>query len=407
MTKGNRKYIVILGLCFSALIAMQLLAPKPINWKFSYTKKDKIPFGASALYEMLPALFPGQEISDKIVPLYNSLNKTDYANSNYIIINNQIEIDKLDLRELLGFVRNGNNVFIAANYFGKLFADTLNIETGNFFNELSNNLAVDSGSNIYSGQPSVLNFVNPAFKKEHGYIYEKGFKDSYFTSFDTSNTVALGISSNKRINFISVQKGKGHLFLSTVPEAFSNYHFTDPRNNEYACKALSYLPNQPLIWDEYYKAGNTVRQSPLRVILSHPALEYAYYLLIISLLLFMIIGIKRKQRIIPVIEPLNNTTLQFVETVGSLYYQSGDHKNLATKKITYFLEYIRTNFHIKTTSYDAEFIEKISNLSGIEKEKISDLFSYFAGITAKQKITQQELLLLNKKIEEFHSLNKR
>lgn len=402
MAKGNRKYIIILGLCFVALITIQLLSPKPINWSLSYTEKDKIPFGTSALYEMLPSLFPEQEITEKAIPLYNSLNKNNYTNHNYIIINKELEIDKLDLRELINFVKNGNNVFIAANYFGQIFSDSLNINTDNFFNDLGN-----PGTTIYNIQPVQLNFTNPELKTTNGYVYEKGCKDSYFTSFDTSSTLALGNSDKKRINFISVKKGKGHLYLSTVPEAFSNYYFVNSMNNEYACKALSYLPIGAVTWDEYYKAGNRVKQSPFRVILSHPALTYAYYLLLLSLLIFMILGIKRKQRIIPVIEPLSNTTLQFVETVGSLYYQSGDHKNLADKKITYFLEYIRTKFHIKTTSYDAEFIDKISNLSGIEKEKVSALFNYFSEISAKQKITQQELLTLNKKIEEFHSLNKR
>jgi hypothetical protein len=121
----------------------------------------------------------------------------------------------------------------------------------------------------------------------------------------------------------------------------------------------------------------------------------------------MIIGAKRKQRIIPVIEPLRNTTLDFVDIVGTLYYQAGNHKNIADKKITFFLEYIRSSFQVKTTLYDDIFIERISNLSGVDKQKVHDLFYYFSDITFKQSITQQQLLKLNKMIEDFYKENKR
>jgi hypothetical protein len=133
----------------------------------------------------------------------------------------------------------------------------------------------------------------------------------------------------------------------------------------------------------------------------------AYYLLIVSLLIFMIIGIKRKQRIIPVWPPLKNTTLEFVDVVGTLYYQSGNHKNIAGKKINYFLEHIRSRFFIQTSAFDPAFIERISNLSGIEMTKITELFEYITQLSGKSKISQEELILLNKRIEEFHQLNKR
>jgi len=214
-------------------------------------------------------------------------------------------------------------------------------------------------------------------------------------------------SFNLKANFIQIKFGKGKLFVSSLPEVFSNYHFVSERNSDYVYKALSYLPNQQIIWDEYYKVGNVHQDSPMRVIFNNPALLTAYYLLMLSLIIYMIIGAKRKQRVIPVIEPLRNTTLDFVDIVGTLYYQAGNHKNLADKKITFFLEYIRTSFQVKTTLYDDTFIERISNLSGIDKQKVHDLFYYFSDITFKQSITQQQLLKLNRMIEDFYNENKR
>jgi hypothetical protein len=409
MFKGNRKYIFFLVLCFTGLLFLQIAAPKPINWNLSYAKKDKIPFGTSALHDVLPALFPDQLINDEKLPLYNSLSGRGFQNSNYIIINQSFEPDKLDSRELLNYVKRGNNAFIAANYFSGNFADTLKINTDNLF-DIGTNFQNDSAAikNIYKPNDTTkINFVSPSLKSKKAFTYAKGIDNTYFTSFDTSKAIVLGTNATKKINFIKIKWGKGQLFISTVPEVFTNYLFVNKDNYDYPYKALSYLPVQQIFWDEYYKVGNVVNDNPLRVLFNNPSLTAAYYLLLISVLLFMIVGIKRRQRIIPIIVPLRNTTLDFVDIVGTLYFQTGNHKNIADKKITYFLEYIRGAFQVKTNLYDDAFINRITSLSGIEREKVHDLFYYFADLSIKSAITQQELLKLNRMIEEFHKENRR
>lgn len=408
MLKGNKKYGLILAVCFTALILLQLFTPKPIDWSLSYTKKAKIPFGTSALYSMLPAIFPSQNISNAEIPLYNNLNKVNFKNHNYIIINNVFKPDTLDTRELLKFASLGNNVFISANHFEGKFADALKLKTDNYF-DIGNLAKNDSTifSNLYKSRDTVKsNFNNPSLQKSSYYVYSKGVEGTYLKSFDTIRSVVLGSYHSKRINFIKFKIGKGQIFINTLPEAFSNYHFVSP-NYLYVYSALSHLPNQSIIWDEYYKAGNEKSDNPLRVIFNNSLLLKAYYLLILSIILFMIFGAKRKQQIIPVIEPFKNTTLQFVDIVGTLYYQTGDHKNIADKKILYFLEHIRTAFQIKTTVYDGAFITRIVNLSGIEKQKVHDLFYYFSDLSIKSTVTQQELLKLNGMIEDFQKQSKR
>jgi|APLak6261661892_1056031.scaffolds.fasta_scaffold11504_2 hypothetical protein len=409
MLKGNKKYIFFLVLCFALLIALQVIAPKPINWSLSYVKKDKMPYGTAALYEMLPSVFQSQTIKESKTPIYNTLNWDNYEKTNYIFINESFTPDELDTRELLKFVEKGNSVFIAANYFSGKFADTLKLKTDDYI-EFNSDLSEDSTviKNLYKQYDTAkLNFVSPYLKNKTSYIYSKGVTDSYFTSFDTSKATILGINGINKSNFVKIKIGKGDLLISTVPEVYTNYNFVNASNSFYVFKSLSYLPNQSIIWDEYYKVGNVIQENPLRVIFNNPALSAAYYLSIVSIIVFMLIGIKRKQRIIPIVEPLQNTTMKFVETVGTLYYQTGNHKNIASKKINYFLEHVRKTFHLKTTIYDDVFIGRLSNLSGIEEQKIHDLFYYFSDIESKNSISQQELLKLNRLIEEFYQSSNR
>ncbi|MBL0018352.1 MAG: hypothetical protein IPP17_18390 [Bacteroidetes bacterium] len=135
--------------------------------------------------------------------------------------------------------------------------------------------------------------------------------------------------------FIRIDMGEGSFYLHSVPLMFTNYFMVDPVNNQYISKALSFLPVQDVIWDEYFKPGKVKTDSPVGHLLEQPALRWAWILALAGVLLFMVFESKRKQRIIPVIEPLNNTTLEFTKTVGILYFAHGDHKDISEKKIKF------------------------------------------------------------------------
>lgn len=408
MLKGNRKYIFFLIICLGVLVMLQVITPEPINWRLSYKKKDKIPYGTSAFYEMLPFLFPTSKITETEEPLYNSLNDKKYNNTNYIIINDEFDPDVLDIRELLNFVKKGNTVFISSNYSSEKLQDTLKFKTTVFF-DVEKLSEKDSASDemAYGWQEKAkINFYNPLLKDAKGYE-SKVMENTYFNSFDTANVTVLGNVNENKVNFIKMPFGKGNFFIHTTPEIFINYNFLDERRSEYAAKVFSYLPVQNVLWDEYYKSGKTKDTNPLRVIMDHKALSTAYFVLIFSLLLFILLGIKRKQRIIPIVEPLRNTTLDFVDTIGILYYQQGSHKEIADKQINYFLSFLRSSFRMVTTTYDELFITRLSERSGIERDVIKNLFNYISYLKAKSDIHEQELLQLNSMIENFYKLNKR
>lgn len=402
MLKENKKYILILVGLISLLVVIQLNAPKPINWEKYYSKGKKTPYGVSGLYELLSQLFPEKKFIEASQPTYNILKDNNYRNTNYIFINNSFSLDQYDTEQLLSFVSQGNNVFISARYFDSFFADTFKLSTsgidfyiGNFpqdTNLISAYLSKDTLS---------INFVNSQLKEKEDFLFTKQIQNCFFQSFDSSIATILGVDNQNHVNFISLKYGQGKFFINTLPEAFANYWFIDKKNCNYAFKALSYLPIGQVIWDEYYKLPNQIIDSPLRFVFNNIPLRIAYYLLIVSLLIFIIFGAKRTQRIIPVYMPLKNTTVEFTQTIGTLYFQKSDHKNLAEKKIKYFLEHIHSTFHLINIEKGEEFIRKISLLSGIGKEKTSVTFQYINYISDKKYITEHELIKLNTLIDEF------
>jgi len=380
------KYIIFLSVVTLLFILMEITAEKPVNWSFSFTADSKIPYGCYVLYQHLPDLYESGNISNSNTPLYNTLSETEYLNTNYLIINPDFNGDKLDIQKLLDFVSRGNTAFIAAHRFADFLTDTLQIATDVHF------LDKDSRS---------INFTHPTLKMSDGYYLEKNSSSFYFDSIQNMSVEILGRDSEKNPNFIRVPFGEGSFYLNTVPLAFTNYYLLMNPASQYSFTALSYLPVRQTIWDEYYKAGRKMAGTPLRYILHREPLKWAYAVSIFSILIFIFNYSRRKQRIIPVIEPLRNTTLDFVFTIGRLYYFHRDHKNLAEQKIKYFMDEIKSTYYENTSDLNDHFFTALTEKTGQDYEYIKDLFTDLQKIRKAKKIDKTILLKLHSRIEDF------
>lgn len=389
--KGDRKYIVILSLVFLAFILIEYYQPQPVDWRPSFSKSDKIPYGDYIIYDFLPDIFPGKNVSVTTMPAYNSLPDSDSVESNYVIINEQFYPDSLDIKKLLGYVASGNNVFITAKDFSDPFSDSLKVKT-------SVDFSID-----YNAKDSLsLNFEQDAYKSPDDFKYRKGTVDYYFINYDTAHTTVLGKNSKNEPDYIRIKHGAGSFYISTVPYAFTNYNALKGKNAGYISRALSYLPVANVLWDEYYKVNKSEAGTPLRFILSNAALMRAYYILIFGLILYVIFEGKRKQRVIPVIKPLQNTSLEFVETIGMLYYQKGTNLAIAKKKIQFFLDVIRSKYNIGTSAMNEEFYDSLSQITGVALPEIKNLFTFIVGVNYSESIDDAELFKLNNMIEDFY-----
>lgn len=395
--KENRKLNFLVLILILTLILLEVLRPKPIDWNTTFSKEDKIPYGNFILYDLLPTIFPEQGIETSYQPIYNQLQDStlNSEKQNYLFINWNFDLDELDEEALLEFVMEGNNVFIATHFLSEQLADTLNLKV----NRLG---SFDFFGDEKSPDTIAFNFVHPDLKSDSAYFLKKYIADDYFEEFDTLHTTILGVNGHDEANFIRTTFGEGSFYLHSNPIAFTNYNMVNNNNAEYVEKALSYLPVLPTYWDEYYNVGRQELQTPLRYLLSNDALRWALYISLIGLLLFILFEAKRKQRIIPVIQPVSNTSLEFTKTVGLLYYEHGDHKNLAEKKITYFLDFLRTRYFIRSIEYDTAFYEKIASKSGVDLLTVKLLFQKIITIRTKSDVLQEDLLEINQAMDNFY-----
>ena len=119
------------------------------------------------------------------------------------------------------------------------------------------------------------------------------------------------------------------------------------------------------------------------------------------LLLYIFFGIKRRQRILEIVKPIENTTVTFTETIGRLYLQQKNNKNIADKMITYFNEYIRNNYFLNTQIINTGFITTLSRKSGVPFNRVESLYRAMDHANHQVEIDDFQLLSLNVQIQEF------
>ena len=84
-----------------------------------------------------------------------------------------------------------------------------------------------------------------------------------------------------------------------------------------------------------------------------------------------------------------------------MYFQRGDHDNLARKKIQYFLADIRDRYGLNTTVLDKEFIETLARKSGAPLDEIVTLVQLLRNAQRSISLSEFDLLTLNEAMEHF------
>jgi hypothetical protein len=245
---------------------------------------------------------------------------------------------------------------------------------------------------------------------ENGYVQSEG----YFTK--TRNK-----SSIQHTNFISISVGQGRLYLHLTPLALTNYSMINRTHMEHAREIFEHLGKGRVYWGEdnrIYSAKrnpenidtDTPSEGPMEFILSEPALRSAWYTLLAGSILYMIFGVKRKQRIIPVAESMQNTSIEYAEVISQLFMEQADHKKLVDLKMDMFKSNLREKYNIKLpTKFDdenEEFFKHVSIKTGTPQELIQEIFFRYKSFTKNIIVETPEMLAFNRRIEEFYTTSR-
>lgn len=397
MGKKGNIYLVIVVLTIALLMVLQYDRPKELNWFPSFVAQHKIPYGTYVLNELMSGMFLDRE--QVSIPPFEFLNSNQSAEGTYFLVNNEIEFGDAELEALLAWTSKGNTLFVASNSFETQFLDTLKLQTSGLF------------ASFGEDQKQLHQLVNPHFGPETVYPFDKDNYSNFFRSIDTLNTTVIGVVDNyedslavakRHFNVIQKGFGNGEIILSTFPKAFTNYFILKDDNRDYTAGLLSYLDGSKKVYmDNYYKSGKKFYTSPMYIFLNTKEFKWAYYLVLIGALIYVVFEGKRKQRAIPVIKPLQNQTLAFTRTIADMYYEQGKQKPISEHRIEQFLEYIRSHFYLGTINREVDFYQNLAARSSHSFEEIKSLFNFIEKLRNQSEVTDFELKRLNTEIENF------
>lgn len=388
------------------VIVLLLTSCNKTNWIENYREKEKSPFGTYIIYNEAKNLFPNQEIVLLKENFYDYLFLNyDYTKANfgnYICIkNNANKLPEEGIKDMLSFVHYGNNAFLSLNYFSENLEAQLGITTNN----LDKNVYDNADLKALKGEFSL---VDKSFKDQI-FTFDRNIKRHYFVTYNQNKTIVLGnakIDGELVPNFLKIYHGKGAIYIHANPVVFTNYNLLKGKE-AYAEHLLSYLPSNTVFWDPQIKWSKYVnnrdndQESVFKFFLQHKTLTWFLCIMLAGVLLFMLFNFRRKQRAIPVIHPLQNTTVAFTQTIASLYLKEQNHKNLVDKKIAYFLEKVRTKYLLNTNNLNKDFIRDLAAKSDNEIRNTKYLINTIITLNKKSECTQEELLVLHKMIVKF------
>jgi len=369
-----------------------------MNNRFSLWRNDKIPYGTYYAFTNLRYLFDSAEVGINRVAPENFAYRDDTLGL-YVIISHSIIPTEQELRAIFDYAASGNHVFLSALNFGDNLLDSLHLSLSQRYEPYEpDSLTVG----IRNG--SAGNFVL--------YSYPGFSMDRFISGMDSSITRIAGINDRGKANFVRFEyKSGGSLGIHLAPAALTNFFLLHKDNKKYFDMVMSSVPAsiRKIRWDDYFRqhisgADGSKRSafSKLAAFLHHPVLRWAFWMAIVLFALVYLFESKRKQRPVPVVPELRNSSLDFVQTIGRLYFQRRDNQNLAAKMSVHFLGQVRSKYNIPTSRTDEDFEQRLAFKSGHPLQRVKEITGFIRNVEESSQISDDDLLAFSKRINEFY-----
>lgn len=446
--KSSRNFLFAMLVLFVLFCLLQVNLPKKFVWSPTFSHVDKQPFGCFVFDSVLTQSLPnGYHVTKKTFFQLDQEHAKEKIS--VLMVVDQQNLKQLDVKYLCNIARRGGKVMVVASssFDDGRNADTVvvdelertfkvRIEDGMYFslrgilaglkahdNDMYDTIYWNNRETMYAAQPYKMfyNMVGgtlfvdsvPKVKRlaytlsTAGYDYKlDSLYVGDFTGFDTivdekERIERIDTFAIKKVpTAVSVPYGKGEVIFVSSPLLFTNYGMLEGNTSVYIFRLMSYLADLPVYRTEAYVKTDAMlvaEQSPFREFIKRPPLRWALYLALLGVVLFMIFTARRRQRVIPIMSKPANRSLEFIQLIGTLYYQRKDHVDLVQKKFKLFAEELR-----KTAGVD------ISDVNTDDREYL--LLAEKTGMNCDRlkKVIRQIRLVLhsegNISVEEMRSL---
>ena len=392
---NSKTILIVLGVYLVIFVIYASMTPDETDWTATYRSNGTSPFDKRVLFEQFPEVLAPARITKASLPIYNSLGDTTLTDGLFFDVQHGFFPTALDLDQLMRFVRRGNTAFISATAMSEEFLDSLG--TSMNYQIKPKPTWTDQGP-VANTRVTISSLPDTSWMALSEWSYQY-FPDTSLTSLDCK---VLGGTKEGKAVFVRFSVGKGEVYLHTIPTVFTNYYMLYTSLPDYVSGVLHYLPMRAnVVWNDY-SSGTKFGASVLGVMSRFLGFRIAFWLMLVGVTIFIFFTVKRRQRMVPVLVPPRNTGLDFVTTMGNLYFNRGTHKDLVAKKLMYFKDHIRDKYRVTIEDLDADTAVALAERSELDHGLVQDAFNYITECLEARRVSTSQLKSLQQKLDIFY-----
>lgn len=371
-------------------------------WRAHYEPFSKEPYGGFMLHALLENKFG----TPKYAVLPREHNDLNYGQEDqlYVLFTYGVYWRESDFQAIKDMAYRGNDIVIIAE---ELPYDVTYELTGYDFDlKIADKLTIEyaHGSFDEHWQLDLVYYSNfDSFPYEYHEIPVIADDVNFLSKTDRGTAV-----------LVEIEYGDGHIYLCSTPMLFSNLYLKTPEGINHFNWFFNRFEDKQLVFDYGSQTPTQIKNkkprnnedgaqgSVLEHVLDHKSLLWAYVILMLMGLFYVIFKGKRRQSIVPLLASDENSSKEFVETVSELYLSKRQHRKLALQKGRIFLHFVRHKYYLTGKISDTDFQEHVRIKSGVDANLINRIFNSFKKADQSKVFSLAELTALHQDIEEFY-----
>ena len=460
--RAKYAFATVIIVLMAIIILFELNAPSRFQWDDdSQSYSSKQPFGCYVMDSVLRASLPqGYEVCGKNIDKHLNDTSSSAVKHTFLFTNNHEHFAGTFDVDLLEMVKEGNNVIIAVDHtyyydYDDPDQDVVVEEEDVYYHDeevvvaqedevegtTEDNLESEDnlGFTVHETDHNEYYFYTDAIKetlRDHShndtinwlgddrfpaatYLINPAFCSKGLTLSPQYRVIAtLSSHPENRSSYYYGQEsespaivagarecGKGKIVVTSIPLLFSNYGILNDTIRPIVLRLLSECGDKPVVRYDIRYVGEEVQEetegSPLHYLLANRPLRWAFYLSLATLVAFVLFSARRRQRVIPVIQPPVNHMMDFVKRIGGIYYKRHDNVDLLYKKYATFSNDLRVKAMIDIDNIDDidDELQSLSNRTGIPagqlRQHLNDVREAINSRSIKDARVQQLIDVMN------------
>lgn len=417
MSRLKFNTLLVIGAIILALVLFLFWDGKQgTDWNLTLKPKGGQPYDLDVLYESLQT-----QLGERYREIPEEGNFSDHQNdieaedsSLYFYVGNQLHFSSDDLDAMEEYIKHGGRVFISALNISSEFYNKFPWLRSPTYLTGKDSVAIQFRNKKFNGK-SIPFYYQRNGKQEYGtynYFFTKPLSDSG-TSFKSLKNLryylALSVFDKENVNFYYSSNGDGGFYMHSNPQFFSNIYLQTEAGRTHLSQVTQLLRFKKL-WAD--KSGMVIKPwsdeegssyAVYTFISSDRGLLYATIILLSGMLLFLVLGGRRRQRSIPCMEQPANSSLAMISAMGHFYLSEKSNIYVFHKEWNLFLQFLRHRFYFQLETFDEVTIQKLSEKSGVSQQTIQDIFLMYEKYSIFSHLRTDELVDATQTINQFYT----